>query len=172
MAASTRDSAVKRVLTARVILDPKQLQQAIEQERSAGKTIVFTNGAFDLLHVGHVRCLRGAAREGDVLVVALNSDASVRRIKGPSRPVQPLQDRIELVASLRGVDYVTAFDADTCDELLELLRPDVHAKGSDYTLETLPEGRTLRRIGARLAIVGDEKNHSSSQIVQRIRQAT
>ncbi len=171
MGTATGESALgKRTTSAKVILDLQELKRAIEQERSAGRTIVFTNGAFDLLHVGHVRCLKGAAQEGDVLIVALNSDDSVRRIKGDRRPVNTLEDRIEVVASFRSVDYVTAFNADTCDELLEVLRPHVHAKGSDYTLETLPEGKTLRRIGARLAVVGDEKDHSSSQIVARIRQ--
>jgi len=151
----------------RIITDYDELARVTRQVRESGRTIVFTNGAFDIIHVGHVRCLRAAAREGDFLIVALNSDESVRRAKGPGRPAQPLAERMEIVAAFTGVDVVTYFNEDTCDRLLELVRPHVHAKGRDYTLQTLPEGATLRKIGARLAICGDEKNHSTTDVLQR-----
>ncbi len=150
-----------------IITDYEELSRISAEQRHAGRTVVFTNGAFDIVHVGHVRCLLGAADEGDFLIVGLNSDESIRRSKGPGRPAQPLAERMEIVAAIRGVDIVTSFDEETCDRLLEVVRPHVHAKGRDYTLETLPEGRTLKRIGARLAIVGDEKNHSTTQVLQR-----
>lgn len=151
----------------RIVLDTNELARIAQTHRDAGRTVVFTNGAFDIMHVGHVRCLLAAANLGDFLVVALNTDESIRRAKGPGRPVQPLAERMEIVAAIRGVDVVTAFDEATCDGLLEIVRPHVHAKGRDYTLETLPEGETLRRIGARLACVGDEKNHSTTEVLDR-----
>jgi len=148
--------------------DHEHLAKLIEAERTAGKKVVLTNGAFDLLHVGHIRYLNAASEEGDVLVVALNGDASIRRTKGEGRPLVPLVERMEVVGSLRCVDYVTSFDADTVDRLLEQLRPHVHAKGTDWTPENLPETPTLRRLGIRFAVVGDPKNHSSSALRQRI----
>jgi rfaE bifunctional protein nucleotidyltransferase chain/domain len=151
----------------RIITDYDELARVCAEQRRIGRTVVFTNGAFDIVHVGHVRCLLGAAEAGDFLVVGLNSDESIRRNKGPGRPAQPLDERMEIVAAVRGVDVVTWFDEPTCDRMLEIVRPHVHAKGRDYTLETLPEGPTLKRIGARLAIVGDEKNHSTTQVLHR-----
>jgi rfaE bifunctional protein nucleotidyltransferase chain/domain len=152
----------------RIITDHQQLQRVVSDYRSAGRRIVFANGAFDILHVGHVRFLEGAAAEGDLLVVGVNSDESIRRYKSPDRPLQPLAERMELVAAFRCVDLVTSFDEPTCDAILEVIRPHVHAKGPDYTPENLPEWPTLQRLGIRLAAVGDPKNHSSSEIIERM----
>jgi rfaE bifunctional protein nucleotidyltransferase chain/domain len=151
----------------RLVVDYDALARIAAEHRDAGQTIVFTNGAFDIIHVGHVRCLLGAAECGDVLFVALNSDTSIRRNKGPGRPAQPLAERMEVVAAIRGVTYVTCFDEPTCDRLLEIVRPHVHAKGSDYTFETLPEGKTLQKLGARLVCCGDDKNHSTTEVLIR-----
>ncbi len=152
---------------ARLISDLNELAEAIAEERRAGKTVAVTNGAFDVLHVGHIRSLVDAASKVDVLVLALNSDASVRAAKGDGRPVHPLAERAEVVAALRPVDYVTWFDDATCDAVLEAVRPDIHAKGPDYTPENIPERDTLRRLGIRLVTVGDPKEHSSSEIVAK-----
>ncbi len=151
-----------------IIQDHRQLAEAIAAEKRAGKTVVLANGGFDLFHVGHVRYLRGAAAEGDVLLVPVNSDASVRENKGPDRPHFPLAERMEIVAAVGCVDYVTSFDEPTVDRLIELVRPDVHAKGTDYSMENLPEAPTLRRLGIRLAVVGDPKNHSTTALWDRI----
>ena len=153
---------------AQIITDRDELTKEAARLRAAGKSIVFANGAFDLIHVGHVRYLEGAAAEGDVLVVAVNSDESIRRYKGPDRPLQPLAERMEIVAAFRAVDLVTCFDEPTCDAMLELVRPDVHAKGPDYTPENLPEYPTLKRLGIRLARVGDPKDHSSTALLKRL----
>jgi len=149
--------------------DHDELGEWIAAEKAAGKTIVFANGGFDLFHVGHVRYLRAAAEEGDVLLVAINSDASVRKNKGPDRPHVPLGERMEIVASLRCVDYVTCFDSVTVADLIERLRPDLHAKGTDWNMENLPERETLKRLGIPLAVVGDPKNHSTTEMWQQIR---
>ena len=133
-----------------------------------GLTIAFANGGFDLLHVGHIRYLEGAKREADRLIVAINSDASVRGLKGPTRPILPEADRAELVAALRAVDYVVIFDEPTVAPLLELLRPDVHCKGTDYTVDTVPERETVRAYGGRIAIVGDPKDHSTTDLLSRL----
>lgn len=154
-----------------VVLDPATLAQRLDAHRRAGRRIVFTNGCFDLLHVGHTRLIEAARREGDVLVVGLNDDASVRRLKGPGRPLQPEDERAELVASLRWVDYVTIFREDTVDAILRRLRPDVHAKGTDYRPGTLPERATAEAIGARIAIVGDPKDHATKDLIARIRES-
>ncbi len=152
-----------------VIVDRDLLLFEVADLRTAGRRIVFANGAFDLIHVGHVRYLQGARAEGDALIVGVNSDESIRQYKGPGRPLQPLADRMEIVAAFAGVDFVTPFDEPTCDLLLELIRPDVHAKGPDYTPENLPEYPTLQKLGIRLAIVGDPKDHSSTEILNRLR---
>jgi rfaE bifunctional protein nucleotidyltransferase chain/domain len=154
---------------AKIVDSVNSVRDELEEFRVAGKTIVLANGNFDLWHVGHVRYLLGAAAEGDVLVVAVNSDESVRAAKGPSRPVHPLAERMEVVAAVRGVDYVTSFDEPTCDHILTELRPHKHAKGPDYTPDNLPERQTLRRIGAQLVIVGDPKDHSTTELLERIR---
>lgn len=156
---------------ARIMADLRRLAEALEVERRAGRSVALTNGAFDLLHVGHIRCLNDAAAQADILVVALNSDASVRTAKGPGRPVNPLPERMEVIAALSAVDFVTAFDGAACDTVLEALRPDVHAKGPDYTPDNLPERDTLRRLGIRLVTVGDPKDHSSSVLAAELSRA-
>ncbi len=150
-----------------IITDYEELARVSAEQRAAGRKVVFTNGAFDIVHVGHVRCLQAAAEVGDFLIVGLNSDESIRRSKGPGRPAQPLIERMEIVAAFRGVDAVTWFDESTCDRMLEIVRPHCHAKGRDYTLETLPEGPTLKRLGIELVICGDEKNHSTTDVLHR-----
>src|SRR6185295_3728558 len=136
--------------------------------RAAGKRIAFANGCFDVLHVGHVRYLQGAAAEGDCLVVAINDDASVAALKGSGRPILPAADRAELVAGLRGVDYVVVFGDATVERLLRLLTPDVHCKGTDYTLDTVPERAVVQSYGGRTAIVGDPKDHATRELLARI----
>jgi len=153
------------------ILTRAQLIDRVAQDRAHGLKISFANGGFDLLHVGHVRYLEGAKREADRLVVAINSDQSVRGLKGPSRPVLPEADRAELVAALRAVDYVVIFSEPTVSVLLELLRPDVHCKGTDYTIDTVPERDTVRAYGGRIAIVGDPKDHSTTDLLSRLKPA-
>jgi rfaE bifunctional protein nucleotidyltransferase chain/domain len=151
------------------VLSREALLAAVAADRAAGRTIAFANGAFDLLHVGHVRYLQAAAREADRLVVAINDDASVRLLKGQGRPVLSAADRAELVAGLGGVDYVTIFHEPTVAPLLLTLRPDVHCKGTDYTVETVPERDTVRAYGGRIAIVGDPKDHSTTDLMARLR---
>ena len=138
------------------------------RERAAGRTIAFANGCFDLLHVGHVRYLQAAAREADRLVVAVNDDVSATALKGPGRPIIAAADRAELVAGLRGVDYVTLFSDPDVERLLTLLKPDVHCKGTDYSVETVPERAVVRAYGGRIAIVGDAKSHSTRDLVARL----
>ena len=136
--------------------------------RRQGRTIAFANGCFDLLHVGHVRYLEAAAAEADILVVAINDDASVRGLKGEGRPILNAESRAELVAALRAVDFVTIFSEPTVTPLLEAIRPDVHCKGTDYTVDTVPERDTVRAYGGRIAIVGDPKDHSTRDLMARI----
>ena len=151
------------------ILSRETLANRVKQDRASGLSIAFANGGFDLLHVGHVRYLEGAKLEADRLVVAINSDESIRGLKGPSRPVLAEADRAELVNALRAVDYVVIFSEPTVAALLELLHPDVHCKGTDYTIETVPERETVRAYGGRIAIVGDPKDHSTRDLLGRIR---
>ena len=150
------------------VVSREDLIEAVAGERRAGRSIAFANGCFDLLHVGHVRYLQAAAREADVLVVAINDDASVRELKGPGRPVLGAADRAELVAALRGVDYVVIFSEPTVTPLLLALKPDVHCKGTDYSPDTVPERDTVRAYGGRVAIVGDPKDHSTRGLLARI----
>ena len=138
-------------------------------EKRAGKTIVFANGCFDTLHAGHVRYLAGAKAEGDVLVVGVNADASVRGLKGAGRPILDEADRAQLVAALRDVDYVVIFSEPNVEALLNELRPDVHAKGTDYSVETVPECAVAKELGIRVVIVGDEKRHSTREMLENIR---
>jgi rfaE bifunctional protein nucleotidyltransferase chain/domain len=152
-----------------IVVSRAELVARVQADRAQKKTIAFANGAFDLLHVGHIRYLEGAKKEGDRLVVAINSDASVRGLKGPNRPVLSEADRAELVAALRAVDYVVIFDEPTVTPLLELLQPDVHCKGTDYTVDTVPERETVRAYGGRIAIVGDPKDHSTSHLLSRLK---
>ena len=149
----------------------EDLRTAISNRKRAGERVVFANGCFDTLHVGHVRYLDGARREGDVLVVAVNDDASVRGLKGPGRPILDESARADLVAALRAVDYVILFNEPNVEPLLELLRPDVHAKGTDYSAETVPEREVAARLGIRVAIVGDPKNHSTRGFIDIVRKA-
>jgi rfaE bifunctional protein nucleotidyltransferase chain/domain len=136
--------------------------------RAAGKRLVLANGCFDLLHVGHVRYLSAARELGDVLVVGLNSDDSVRRLKGRGRPLMGAAERAEIVRALRAVDAVVVFDGDTVDELVRRLRPDVQAKGTDYTEDSVPERESVRAVGGRVAIAGDRKDHSTRDLISRI----
>lgn len=151
-----------------IVVSREQLMDLIAADRAAGRTIAFANGIFDLLHVGHTRYLQAAAEEADRLVVAVNGDETAAR-KGPGRPILGAPDRAELVAALRGVDYVTIFPEPTVSPLLELLRPDVHCKGTDYTVDTVPERDTVLSYGGRIAIVGDPKDHSTRDLLNRIR---
>ena len=150
-------------------LTESDLVARLADDRHAGRTIAFANGAFDLLHVGHVRYLQAASREADRLVVAINSDASVRGLKGADRPAMDEAARAELVAALRGVDYVVVFDDPDVGRLLRLLKPDVHCKGTDYTADTVPEREVVAEYGGRIAIVGDPKDHSTRDLIARIR---
>ena len=151
------------------VLTRAALVERVAADRAAGRSIAFANGAFDLLHVGHVRYLDGARREADRLVVAVNGDGSVRALKGEGRPLMPAADRAELVAALRAVDYVVVFEETDVKALLELLRPDVHCKGTDYTAASVPERDTVLGYGGRIAIVGDPKDHSTSGLIGRLR---
>jgi rfaE bifunctional protein nucleotidyltransferase chain/domain len=150
------------------VLSREALAAAVAADRAAGLTIAFANGCFDLLHVGHVRYLLAAAAEADRLVVAINDDEAAG-MKGPGRPILPAAVRAELVSAIRGVHYVTIFSEPTVAPLLMLLRPDVHCKGTDYTLDTVPERETVRAYGGRIAIVGDPKDHSTRDLLARIR---
>jgi D-glycero-beta-D-manno-heptose 1-phosphate adenylyltransferase len=152
----------------RVVSRDELLRLAVE-DRAAGRTLAFANGCFDLLHVGHVRYLQAASCEADRLVVAINDDRSVCGLKGEGRPILSENDRAELVAALRGVDYVVIFSEPTVTPLLEALKPDVHCKGTDYTVDTVPERETVRGYGGRIAIVGDPKDHSTRDLLARLR---
>jgi rfaE bifunctional protein nucleotidyltransferase chain/domain len=150
------------------ILSRKAARRRLDEGRQQGKRVVLANGCFDLLHVGHVRYLEGARREGDILVVGVNSDASARRLKGPGRPILSDSARAELVAALATVDAVVIFDEPDVGALLRELRPDVHAKGTDYTAETVPEREIAAQLGIRVAIVGDPKRHSTRELLARL----
>jgi len=145
-----------------------ELDVLVAADRAAGRTIALANGVFDLLHVGHVRYLEGAKAEADRLVVAVNDDASVRALKGEGRPVMEQSDRAELIAALRSVDYVVIFPGRTVADVLLRLKPDVHCKGTDYTVETVPERPIVQSYGGRTAIVGDPKDHSTRDLVSRL----
>jgi len=150
------------------IVTEQELVELVHAERADGRTIAFANGCFDLLHVGHVRYLAGAAAEADRLVVAINDDEVVARLKGPGRPIMPAHDRAEIVAALRGVDWVVIFPDDTVARLLTLLKPDVHCKGTDYTVDSVPERATVVAYGGRTAIVGDAKAHSTRELLGKL----
>ncbi|HEY8226470.1 MAG TPA: adenylyltransferase/cytidyltransferase family protein [Pyrinomonadaceae bacterium] len=155
------------VYSSRVLMR-HELITRVNAARESGATIVFANGCFDVLHVGHVRYLLGARALGDLLVVGVNSDEQVSVQKGAGRPIQPAQERAEVIAALEPVDYVTIFDEPTVEQLLLALKPDIHAKGTDYTEETVPEREIVRSYGGRVAIVGDPKDHSTSTLVSRL----
>jgi rfaE bifunctional protein nucleotidyltransferase chain/domain len=151
------------------LVSDRELTAQVADDRAHGRTIAFANGCFDLLHVGHVRYLQGARREADRLVVAINDDASVRRLKGAGQPMQPAAERAEIVAAIEGVDYVVTFGEDTVERLLRLIRPDVHCKGTDYTADTVPERSVVREYGGRIAIVGDPKDHATRDLIARLK---
>lgn len=153
------------------VLERAQLVEQVARNRARGLTHAFANGCFDLLHVGHVRYLEAARCEADRLIVAVNADGSVKALKGEGRPILSAADRAELVAALRAVDYVVIFEEETVTPLLTLLEPDVHCKGTDYTVDTVPERETVRGYGGRIAIVGDSKDHSTRDLLGRIRDA-
>ncbi len=160
---------VREAISKIIVLDP--LREKLTEHKRHGRRIVFANGCFDTLHVGHIRYLEGARREGDVLVVGVNADSSVCHLKGPGRPILDENARAHLVAALRCVDYVVLFAEPNVEALLEELRPDVHAKGTDYTTETVPERAVARRLGMRVAIVGDPKDHSTREFLESVRKA-
>jgi rfaE bifunctional protein nucleotidyltransferase chain/domain len=147
----------------------EEVAERVESARRDGQTIALANGCFDVLHVGHVRYLEGARAEADVLVVGVNADESVRKLKGEGRPVQPAADRALLVAAVRSVDHVVVFAEDDVGRLLLTLKPDVHCKGTDYTPETVPERDVVRSYGGRVAIVGDPKDHDTRALLERMR---
>ena len=151
------------------VLSRKDLSTRVEAARKTGAKIVFANGCFDVLHVGHTRYLSGARELGDLLVVAVNSDEQVRIQKGAGRPILAAADRAELIAALESVDYVTVFEEPTVEQLLLALKPDIHAKGTDYTEETVPERDIVRSYGGRVAIVGDPKDHSTTELLTRLK---
>lgn len=151
------------------IMNEKDLAIALSVERECGKTIAFANGCFDVLHVGHIRYLQAASHEADVLVVALNGDASVRALKGEGRPVMNERERAEIVAAIRGVAFVTIFDDASPARLIGALKPDVQCKGTDYTPDTVPERDVVKSYGGRVAIVGDPKDHSTTAILEKMR---
>lgn len=151
------------------ILNHDQLLSAVERERSAGRTVAFANGCFDVIHVGHIRYLHGSAAEADVLVVAVNADESVRQLKGEGRPFIDEMERCEIIAAVGCVDYVTVFDEKSPATLIAKLKPDVHCKGTDYTEESVPEGEVVRSYGGRVAIVGDPKNHSTTELLSKVK---
>ena len=155
----------------KIITDYDTLKKILDEHRARGEKIVFTNGGFDLFHVGHVRSLVDAARHADVLVVALNDDQSIRGNKGDHLPVNCLEERMEVLAALECVDYVTSFGETTVDSLLLKLKPDYHAKGTDYTKETVPERDTVLSYGGEILIVGDPKDHSSTSLMEKVAKA-
>lgn len=156
-------------MSARIVPRYRELAPLLEAERGRGRTVALTNGCFDVLHVGHVRLVREARNLGDLLVVALNGDASARANKGQGRPLVPLAERMEIVAALEGVDFVTSFDEPTAGPLLDALRPEVHVKGTDWVAEAVPERDVVLAYGGRVAIAGDPKTHSSSELIRRLR---
>jgi rfaE bifunctional protein nucleotidyltransferase chain/domain len=153
------------------IVTSERLRELFAEHRERGQKIVLANGCFDTLHIGHIRYLEGARREGDILAVAVNSDSSVCALKGAGRPILPETARAALVGALRAVDYVVVFSEPNVEALLQDLRPDVHAKGTDYTAETVPERATSARLGIRVAIVGDPKDHSTREFLDSVRKA-
>lgn len=150
------------------VLERNRLVARVSIERRKGARIVLANGCFDLFHVGHIRYLAGAKALGDVLIVGINSDEQVRKLKGENRPFMPAGERAEIVSALKFVDYVTVFDEPTVTELIRAVRPDFHAKGTDYTTDSVPEREIVKEYGGRVAIVGDPKDHSSTDLIQKV----
>ena len=156
------------MLKDQIVLSREELAKRVAAAKADGARVVFANGCFDVLHVGHVRYLAGARELGDMLIVGINSDEQVAIQKGVGRPVLPANERAEIVAALESVTYVTIFAEPTVEELLLALKPDVHAKGTDYTTDTVPERDVVRSYGGQVAIVGDPKDHSTSAIIARL----
>ena len=152
-----------------MILPEAELREALARERAAGKTIAWANGVFDILHVGHIRYLQDAAKVADVLVVGVNGDASVRTLKGPDRPLMPATERAEIIDAVRGVAYVTVFEEKSPSRLLQMLQPDFQCKGTDYTADSVPEAEIVTAYGGKVVIVGDPKDHSTTDLVARMR---
>jgi len=150
------------------ILDRTRLLARVAIDRRTGKKIVLANGCFDLFHVGHIRYLAGARELGDCLIVAINDDAQVQNLKGGNRPFMPEQERAQIVSAMKSVDFVTIFSEPTVEELIRLIRPDFHAKGTDYTAESVPEREIVFECGGQVAIVGDPKNHSSTDLIKTV----
>ena len=153
----------------KIITDRRSLAAILGGLTAQGKNVVLTNGVYDLLHVGHVRCLEDARSRGDFLVVAVNSDASAEKLKGKGHPLVPQEERMEVLAGFGFVDYVTVFDEDTADALIEQLKPALYAKGTEYTAKTLPERDTLKRLEIKPVFVGDKKSHSTTKLIQKIK---
>src|SRR5687767_6100817 len=160
---SSNENTLQKVVT----LD--QARARVSEARAAGRSVALANGVFDLLHVGHVRYLQGAKELADVLVVAVNSDVSTRTLKGPSRPVVPENERLELIAALAAPDYVMAFDANDVRPIIRALRPDVQVKGTDYTPDTIPERDEVVAYGGCVAVAGDPKHHSTALVAERLK---
>ncbi len=150
------------------ILDEHSLQELLEKHRGEGKTVAWANGCFDLLHVGHIRFIQGAAAVADLLIVGVNGDDSVRALKGPDRPLMPAAERAEIIAAIEGVDYVLIFEERSPAAILSRLRPDVQCKGTDYTADSVPEADIVRSYGGRVMIVGDPKDHSTTALISRL----
>ena len=165
---SMNSRAAPNGMASKRLLSRLELERVVAAARTDGKRIVLANGCFDVLHAGHVRYLEGARALGDLLIVGINSDNQVTVLKGAGRPIMPEGERAEIVASLEAVDLVTIFDEPTVETLLLVLKPDIHAKGTDYTEDTVPEREVVRAYGGRVAIVGDEKEHSTSQMIDRL----
>jgi len=147
----------------------KELKQIVDKLKKQGKKIVFTNGCFDLLHVGHIRYLQKAKKLGDILIVAINSDDSVKKIKGKSRPIIPAEERSEVIAALECVDYVVIFHETLPNRVIETLKPDIHVKGGDYSVNELPEAKIVKSYGGKVIILGKVEGHSTSEIIRRIK---
>jgi len=160
---------VSQAARGKIVLDHEELAKVLDRSRRDGKRVAFANGCFDLLHVGHIRYLQDAAAVGDLLVVAVNGDASVRDLKGSGRPFLPENERAEILASIAGVDYVTIFHESSPRALLTALRPDFQCKGTDYTADSVPEAELVRSWGGEVVITGDPKDHSSSAILEKVK---
>ena len=156
-------------MNAPILTETELLQRVAHDERAAGKTIAFANGVFDVLHVGHVRYLQDASKEADILIVGVNGDESARALKGEGRPVTNERERAEVVSAIRGVSYVVIFHDSSPARLIAVLKPDVHCKGTDYTIDTVPEREVVLAYGGRIAIVGDPKEHSTTALLRKMR---
>jgi rfaE bifunctional protein nucleotidyltransferase chain/domain len=168
MAAAEDKAPRARTFGEKVLAGVEEAAAVAERLRGAGKTVVFTNGCFDIIHVGHARCLEDARSLGDYLFVGVNSDSSVRAIKGEGRPVTPEGERLEVLSALGAVDFLFLFDGETADAAILKVRPDIHAKGTDYTEESVPERESVLSYGGRIAIVGDAKSHSTRDILGKL----